>query len=264
MSTAMRRNTLLADERRRLIAERLRRNGSVSVAALEEEFAISAMTARRDLDALERGGVARRTHGGAVLPGLASHEDSFLQRLDIEVDAKERLADAALALIEPGQALFVDSSTTAYFVARRIVRQNVRCTLLTNAVAILGLVSEVDAPQVDVIGVGGALRKRTRSLVGPEAVRGVEAHFADQVLFSVRGITADGHLTDPDALEAEVKHAMVRRAERAVLLADGTKFGRAALTRIAPASDVSVLLSADAPADALAALERAGVEVRRV
>ena len=255
---------MLAMARRSAIADLLRDAGAVTVTEVETRFGVSPMTARRDLAELERQGIARRTHGGAVLPGLASHEDSFLQRLDIEVDAKERLADAALALIEPGQALFVDSSTTAYFVARRIVRQNVRCTLLTNAVAILGLVSEVDAPQVDVIGVGGALRKRTRSLVGPEAVRGVEAHFADQVLFSVRGITADGHLTDPDALEAEVKHAMVRRAERAVLLADGTKFGRAALTRIAPASDVSVLLAADAPADALASMERVGVEVRRV
>jgi len=93
--------------------------------------------------------------------------------------------------------LFVDSSTTAYFVARRIVRENLRCTLLTNAVSIVQLVSEVDAPQVEVIAAGGALRKRTRSLVGPEPVR-VEAHFADQVLFSVRGITPDGHLTDPD------------------------------------------------------------------
>jgi DeoR/GlpR family transcriptional regulator of sugar metabolism len=259
----MPRHTLLADERRRLIAERLRRHGSVSVAGLEAEYEISAMTARRDLDELERQGVARRTHGGAVLPGLASHEDSFLQRLDAEVEAKERLADAALGLVEPGQALFVDSSTTAYFVARRIVRENARCTLLTNAVAILQLACEVDAPRVDVVGVGGALRKRTRSLVGPEAVRGVEAHFADQVLFSVRGITADGHLTDPDALEAEVKRAMVGRAGRAVLLADATKFGRAALTRIVPASDVAVLLAADAPAGALVAIERVGVDVRR-
>jgi DeoR/GlpR family transcriptional regulator of sugar metabolism len=264
MHATMRRDSLLADERRRLIARRLRQDGSVSVAALEAEFEVSAMTARRDLVALERAGVARRTHGGAVLPGLASHEDSFLQRLEVEVEAKERLAAAALALVEPGQALFVDSSTTAYFVARRIVRQNVPCTLITNAVAVLALVSEVDAPHVEVVGVGGALRKRTRSLVGPEAVRGVEAHFADLTLFSVRGITADGHLTDPDALEAEVKRAMVGRGERPVLLADGTKFGRAALTRIAPVSDVAVLLAAGAAPAALAPHERAGIDVRRV
>jgi DeoR/GlpR family transcriptional regulator of sugar metabolism len=199
-----------------------------------------------------------------VLPGMSSHEDSFLQRLEVAVEAKERLAEAALDEIEPGQALFVDSSTTAYFVARRIVRQNVRCTLLTHAVAVLQLVCELDAPQVEVIAAAGTLRKLTRSLVGPEAVRGVEAHFADQVLFSVRGITADGRLTDPDALEAEVKRAMVRRAERAVLLADGSKFERAALTQIAPVGVVGLLLAADVPEPALERLERAGIAVRRV
>src|SRR3954468_24732545 len=114
------RRSILPDERRRMIAQRLRRHGSVSVSGLEAEFGISPMTARRDLDELERRGVARRTHGGAVLPGLSRHEDSFLQRLEAAVDAKERIAAAALEVVEPGQALFVDSSTTAYFVARRI------------------------------------------------------------------------------------------------------------------------------------------------
>jgi DeoR/GlpR family transcriptional regulator of sugar metabolism len=85
---------MLPAERRRLIAERLRQKGSVSVSGLEAEFQISPMTARRDLDELERRGVARRTHGGAVLPGLSGHEDSFLQRLEAFVEAKERLAEA--------------------------------------------------------------------------------------------------------------------------------------------------------------------------
>jgi DeoR/GlpR family transcriptional regulator of sugar metabolism len=79
----------------------------------------------------------------------------------------------------------------------------------------------------------------------------------------VRGITPDGHLTDPDPLEAEVKRAMVRRAGRAVLLADGSKFERAALTRIAGVSDVGLLIAADVPEDVLAPLEAAGVDVRR-
>ena len=98
------------------------------------------MTARRDLDELERRGMAARTHG-AVLPGLSSHEDSFLQRLEVAVEAKERLAEESLKLIEPGEAVFVDSSTTAYITARRIVRENLRCTLLTNSVPIMQLVS---------------------------------------------------------------------------------------------------------------------------
>src|SRR5918999_1189973 len=236
---------MLPDERRRLVAERLREDGNVSVAAIEEEFGVSPMTARRDLAELERQGVARRTHGGAVLPALSSHEDSFFKRLEVAVEAKEELAEAALGLLAPGETLFVDSSTTGYFATRRIVRENLRCTLLTNAVPIMELLCEVDAPQVELVGAGGTLRKLTRSFVGPVAVRAIEAHFADHVIFSVRGLTPDGFLTDPDPLESEVKRAMIKRARQAVLLVDGSKFGRPALIQIAELDDVAVVLAAD-------------------
>ena len=255
---------MLPDERRRLITRRLRENGSVAVAELEAEFGISPMTARRDLDLLQRSGVARRTHGGAVLPVLSGHEDSFQQRLEVAVAAKERLAAAALGLLEPGEALFIDSSTTGYFLARQIVRAKLRCTILTNAVPIMQLVSEGDAPQVDLIAAGGTLRRLTRSFVGPLAMRAIEAHFADHVAFSVRGLTGDGHLTDPDPLEAEVKRAMIDRARQAILLVDGSKLDRPALTEIATVDRVSVILAADAEDGALRRLQRAGMDVRGV
>jgi hypothetical protein len=105
------------------------------------------------------------------------------------------------------------------------------------------LVSEVDAPQVGVIAAGGALRKRTRSLVGPEAVRGFEAHFADQVMFSVGGITPDGHLTDPDALEAEVKRAMVRRPPRGRCCSRTGRSSSAPRARGSPTSQTSACSS---------------------
>jgi DeoR/GlpR family transcriptional regulator of sugar metabolism len=255
---------LIPGERRRLIEERLRQQGSVSVAALEAEFAISPMTARRDLVELERQGVAQRTHGGAILPGLSSHEDSFFMRLEVAVEAKERLADAAVGQLAPGNAVFLDCSTTAYFVARRLVRDNFRCTLLTNAVPVMELACESDAPQVELIGVGGTLRKLTRSFVGPQAVLGIEAHFADRVVFSVAGLTDAGHLTDPDPLEAEVKRTMIRRARRAILLVDDSKFDRAALAVIANATEVDLIYAAGVSARSLTPLRRAGVEVSSV
>jgi DeoR/GlpR family transcriptional regulator of sugar metabolism len=255
---------MLPDERRRLIAVRLRQQGSVSVSGLEAEFQISPMTARRDLDELARRGMAQRTHGGAVLPGLSSHEDSYLQRLEMAVEAKERLAEEALTLIDPGEAVFVDSSTTGYITARRLVRENLQCTLLTNSVPIMQLVCELDAPQIEVIGAGGTLRKLTRSFVGPQAIRTIEAHFADHVLFSVRGLTEDGFLTDPDPLESEVKRAMIKRARHAVMLIDGSKFDRPALTQIAHVGEIGLILAADVDEASLKPLVRAGIEVRRV
>jgi DeoR/GlpR family transcriptional regulator of sugar metabolism len=256
--------TLLPAGRRRMIEDRLRERGSISVAELEAEFEISPMTARRDLVELERLGVARRTHGGAITPGLSSHEDSFFQRIEVAVEAKERLAAAAVAELGAGEAVYIDSSTTSYFAARRIVRDSLRCTLLTNSVPVMDLVCETDTAQVELIGIGGTLRKLTRSFVGPQAVRGIEAHFADTVLFSVRGVTESRYLTDPDPLEAEIKRRMIQRARRAILLVDGSKFDRAALATVAELSEVAVMFAVAAPAKALAAILHAGVDARAV
>ena len=254
----------LPDERRRLIAEQLRSDGSVSVAALGERFGISLMTARRDLSELERRGMARRTHGGAVLPGPSSEEDAFATRLEAHVAEKERLAAAAVDLLAAGEAVFIDSSTTGYYVARRIVREQLRCSVLTNSVAVMDLLCEQDSPHTELIGISGALRKLTRSFVGPVAVRAIESHFADHVIFSVKGITQDGYLTDPDPLEAEVKRTMIARARQAVLLVDGTKFDRAALAEIAEIAQIGVILAADVPDATLKPLVTAGLDVRPV
>jgi DeoR/GlpR family transcriptional regulator of sugar metabolism len=90
------------------------------VAEVEERFGVSAMTARRDLAELERRGVVRR-HGGAVLPTISAHEDSFARRLEVDAEEKLRLAIAAVDLLTPRQTIFLDSSTT-YYVARRLVK----------------------------------------------------------------------------------------------------------------------------------------------
>jgi DeoR/GlpR family transcriptional regulator of sugar metabolism len=254
---------VLPDERRRLIAEELRTRGSVSVTALGSRFGISLMTARRDLAELERQGVARRTHGGAVLPGPASHEDSFSQRLATAVAEKARLAEAAVAQIAPGEAVFVDSSSTAYYAVQRLVERGLRCTVLTNSVPVMDLVCAADTRQVELIGLCGALRPLTRSFVGPQAVASVRAHFADKALLSVKGVTEDGHLTDPEALEAEVKRAMIRHSRTPLLLVDGTKFERPALNAIVPVTDIGRVIAVDVPAAALSAITRLGVAVDR-
>lgn len=236
----------------------------MKVAALEEEFRISPMTARRDLLALEKSGRLQRTHGGAVLPGFAGHEDSFRRRLEENVAAKERIARAAVGLVEAGETIFVDSSTTAYFAARRLFGEGTRTTLLTNSVPVMELFTSDQAPNVGLVGMGGTLRRLTLSFVGPHAARTVGAHFADKAFISVKGVTPDGHLTDPDPLEAEVKRAMIERSEKPVLLVDGGKFEKRGLSVIAHASEVSVALVADASGTSLEMLADAGVEVQSV
>ncbi len=252
---------LLADARRAAIVERLRSTGSVTVAELEEQFGVSSMTARRDLAGLERQGLARRTHGGAVMPSISAHEDSFASRLEVAAGAKRALAIAAAATVQEGESVFLDSSTTAYQVARALLDRGVRATVITNSLPVMELVATQPGTAVDLVGVGGMLRPLTRSFVGPFAVHTVLGHIADRLYFSVKGVTPDGALTDPDSLEAEVKRAMIAHAEHPILLVDESKLathGRSVMGRLA---DVSSVLAHGISDERLAALRAAGARV---
>lgn len=245
-------------ERRRRIEQLVLEASNVTVADLEARFGISPMTARRDLSALEEEGKVRRTHGGAMLPGFVGHEDSFQNRLEENVSAKERLARAAVDFLGVGETVFVDSSTTSHYAARLILQDSIRGTLLTNLVPTMNLFGTYQGPNVELIGMGGSLRKLTLSLVGPHAVATIKTHFADKAFISVKGITPEGYLTDPDSLEAEVKRAMIERSEEAVLLVDGSKFEQRGLNAIAHVSDLALVLAADVPQDRLKQLTDVG------
>jgi DeoR/GlpR family transcriptional regulator of sugar metabolism len=236
----------------------------VTVGELEERFGISSMTARRDLADLERQGRARRTHGGAVLPAISAHEDSFVQRLQTAPEAKVALAAAAVATLAPRQSVFLDSSSTAYFVAQRILEEGLEVTVITNSLPIMELLGTSGSPNVELIGVCGTLRRLTRSFVGPFAVHTVLGHFADRLFLSVKGVTRDGVLTDADELEAEIKRSMIEQSGEAVLLVDDSKLGARGQNAITKVTDVSTVLASAAPASALDPLRATGVNVQVV
>ncbi len=254
---------LLPEERRRLITEIVGEDGRVTVEALEGVLGISAMTVRRDLTVLEREGSVRRIYGGAVLPELSSHEDSFSFRLGQEQERKQRLAAAAVRRLKPGESVFIDGSTTAYFAAELIIRQDLGMTILTNALPIMSLFSRSEVRRTELIGIGGALRKLTLSLIGSQAVEAASAYFADKALMSCKGITSDGHVTEPTPAEAEIKRLMIARAEEPILLVDGTKFDHRGLSVVGEISDFRVVIATDVPERRLEELHREGIEVER-
>jgi len=256
--------TVLAETRRLAIAETLRAEGSIAVADVQSRFGVSPMTARRDLDELERRGVLRRTHGGAVLPTTSAHEDSFARRLRVETAAKERLAQEAVAVLAPRETVFLDSSTTSYFVARRIIELGVPVTVLTNSLPVMELIFSDGGADVELIGVGGTLRRLTRSFVGPFAVRTVEGHFADRLFLSVKGLTEQGMMTDADALEAEVKRTMIAHAGESTLLVDRSKLGVRGLSVVASVAEVSGVLASGLTAEQAGLLRATGAPVRVV
>ncbi len=257
------RDQIVPEERRRLILELLRERRSVSVGTVEQSFGVSPMTARRDLAILVREGHARRTHGGAVLPDLAAHEDSFRHRLGLEVAEKERLARAVVATLEPSETLFVDSSTTGFYVAQAILEAGVGATVLTSSLPVMNLVGNADAPNLDLIALGGTFRPLTHSFVGPDTVRALRGYLVDRVVFSVKGVTRDGFLTDADPLEAEVKRAMIAHAQTVVLLATAQKFDDRGLAVVAPVDEVDIAYVTDPAHDAARMLEAHGVSTHR-
>ena len=255
---------MLAMARRSAIADLLRDTGAVTVTEVEAQFGVSPMTARRDLAELERQGIARRTHGGAVLPSISAQEDSFAQRVELATEAKATLAEAAVAMLTPRETVFLDSSSTAYFVARRIVDLGIGVTVITNSLPVMDVIAARETPNVSLIGIGGTLRPLTRSYVGPYAVHTVRGHFADRLFLSVKGVTRDGVLTDADELEAEVKRSMIAQAEEAVLLVDDSKLGARGQNAIARVTEVSTVLASAAPSAALDPLRATGVTLRVV
>jgi len=222
------------------------------------------MTARRDLDELERRGVARRTHGGAVLPAISAHEDSFVARVETAPEAKQALARAAVATLAPRQSVFLDPSSTAYFVAQRILEEGLEVTVITNSLPVMELVGTSGSPNVELIGVCGTLRRLTRSFVGPFAVHTVLGHFADRLFLSVKGVTRDGALTDADPLEAEVKATMIAHAAEAVLLIDDSKLEARGLNAVGRVADLAGVLTHGLAAKSLTRLRASGVEVRAI
>lgn len=221
------------------------------------------MTIRRDLRELDRQGLAKRTHGGAVAPTLAAHEDSFNLRFGVDVDAKTRLATAAADLVEPGETVFVDSSSSGYYAAREIVARGVAASIITNSIPVMQLLTSSDG-NIELNGVGGRLRKLALSFVGPTAVRVIRDHFADKLFLSVKGVAGDGSLTDPDPLECEVKRAMIERAEESILLLEPEKLSARGSHLIASSEEISLVLAADLSTEEVAQIQRRGVRVQCV
>lgn len=165
-------------------------------------------------------------------------------------------------MLAAGQSIFLDSSTTAFHVARRIVHEGLAVTVVTNSQPVMELIASSCVANLELVGIGGTLRRLTRSFVGPFAIRTVLGHFADRLFLSVKGVTADGTLTDADPLEAEVKRAMIAHAEEAVLLVDRSKLAARGLSAIGPVAELAGVIAHGVPDAELAPLRAAGVTVR--
>jgi DeoR/GlpR family transcriptional regulator of sugar metabolism len=246
-----------AEERRAAIMSMLDRDASVQVADIASAFGVSRVTARADLDALERDGKLRRTHGGAVSLSKTLTVSIQDQRVNVNVAAKQAIARAALRFVHDGDAILVDSGTTALELVRALGSRD-GVTVVTGDFTISDFVDR-SLPRTDVVMLGGALRKGHRYTYGPLALRSLEAlHPTSAFLCPTSYVPGRGLMTNYAAM-AELKAAFLSCAEHRYVLMDASKVGAPGLLRFGDLSGVeAVVMDADPDGAVAADLERLG------
>ncbi len=253
---------LLIEERRRRICELLREQGRVVVDALATRFGTSQVTIRADLSALESAGVLTRTHGGA-LQREETDEPLGVKQLQHHAE-KARIAQAAVALINDGDTIILDSGTTTAEIARAIRKAELKSiNVITNALNLAALL--MDIPAVRLIVPGGILRRESNSLSGPMAEAALANLQADRLYLGADGLDPEIGVMTPHLQEAELNAKMIRISRQVVVVADSSKLIRRNIALIAKVEQIHMLITdRAAPAEAVEELRRRGVEVRLV
>jgi len=251
--------SLFATERQQVILDRARVDGRVDVMTLAVELEVTPETIRRDLTALERRRLLRRTHGGAVPVERLDFEPQIAVRESLHVEEKQRIAQAALdELPEEGAVLFDAGTTTAALA--RLIPDDRQLTVVTNAFPVAVLLAE--HRNLTVHTLGGRLRSRTLATVDEWAQRALREVFVDVAFLGTNGVSVGHGLTTPDRAEAAVKRAMIAAARRVVVLADHTKFEADHFARFGDLTEVDVLITDSAVhSDLVSEVEAAGPRV---
>ncbi|MFH9571828.1 DeoR/GlpR family DNA-binding transcription regulator [Streptomyces sp. NPDC017454] len=252
---------MYAPERQQEILRLARDGGRVDVVSLAEEFQVTAETIRRDLKALDRAGLLRRVHGGAIPAGRLDFEPDLAERESTAADEKDRIAKAALAELPADGTMILDAGSTVARMAAALPPE-ASLTVVTHSLPIAARLA--DHPGIQLHLVGGRVRHRTRAAVDAWALRAYGEIRADVLVVAANGFSVEHGLTTPDLAEAAVKRAAVAAARRVVLLADSSKHGQEHFARFGALSDVDLLITDSGmnPEDATA-IERAGTEVVR-
>lgn len=235
---------MLAAERRNQILEKLQRDKKVIVSELGREFQVSEETIRRDLEKLDRDGLAIKSYGGAVLNEKSSLDMPFYVRKKENPEGKQRIAGLMEGLIEDGDHIILDPSTTAVCIARALKGKD-RLTVITNSIEVMLELSDVQ--DWNIISSGGSLKEGYLALVGPRAIDGLGAFNVEKAVFSCKGIDMEKGITDGNELFSQAKQTMMKSAKQRILAVDHSKFGKVAFSRICGIYDVDVVVTDEKP-----------------
>jgi DeoR family transcriptional regulator, fructose operon transcriptional repressor len=245
---------MYATERQQRILAEARREGRAEVAALADALGVTSETIRRDLTALERRGVVRRVHGGAIPVERLELEPSLTTRAQLRAEVKARIAARVLEELPTEGTVILDAGSTTQSIVDLLPRDS-RLTVITNSLPIASALSAF--PHVTLLMLGGRIRGVTGACVGDWATSALDGLVVDVSVIGTNGISADRGLTTPDHEESLAKSAMVRAARKTIVATDSTKAGDDHLHRFASLDQIDLVITdrdiADDVADELRA-----------
>ena len=228
-----------SEERKQIIMEMLNNKQRIVVPELCELFHTSPATIRNDLNDLQKAGLLKRTHGGAILNKQVSHENAFVQ--DVEhLTEKQTLANSAIELVNDGDTIVLDTGTTTFELAK-LLHTKKHLTIVLNDIKIAQHL-ERTCNDANIVLLGGYMRKGLHCTVGPLTEASLKDIKVDKAFIATNGITADG-LSTPDMYQADVKKMMIQIASDVIVLADSSKFGHSAFQLFARLSDINALIT---------------------
>ena len=227
-------------ERHSRILALLQQSGSISVAQLSERFRVSEVTIRKDLSYLEQQKKLYRTHGSASLISPYISDRHVNEKEKKNVVEKQAIGAAAAALIAQNDSIIIASGTTMAFLAREIKPEG-RLTVITAAVPVTQILSQ--DPDIDVIQLGGITRTSSVSVVGPFAEQMLRNFNCSKLFIGVDGVDPEFGLTTTNMLEASLNRAMIEAAQKVVVLADSSKFGRRGFSKICDLESVDRIIT---------------------
>ena len=231
-----------ATARRREIFHRILADGYVDAKTLSADLGVDASTIRRDLDSLAREGKVERTHGGARAVEGAGLEVPYALKKDVRREEKVAIAAVAAAMVSDGDSVVLDSGSTTYEVAVAL-RHKASLTVLTNDLRIAKYVAAF--PDVRLLVSGGELLGSVYTLVGDHAVQFLSDYSADWAFLGADAVHPTAGITNTNTLEIPIKRAMIRSAEKAIVVTDHSKFGERALARVATLDEITSIVTDD-------------------
>lgn len=231
---------MFALERQQRILELLNENGAVWVSKLSEDMGVTEETVRRDLEKLEKQEALRRTHGGALPMDGSSYELSLQKRKTTNVEVKQRLAKEAVNHIATGDTVFLDASTTTFYMAKELKRMK-QITVITNSIRVVNELADHDA--VKVIAAGGIVSPN-QSFVGSLAESSIQHnYFANKLFFSSKGVTEDAGILESNEQECAIKQRMMENSKVRYYMCDQSKIGRVGFVKLAPFDAINYFIT---------------------